>query len=433
MNARSVNARFLHVADCHLGYRQYNNTERYNDFARALRSVIRIAIAEKVDFVILAGDLFEKRAIDALTLNQATVILELLKAANIPCIAVEGNHEKAYFHDHIGWMRFLAERDLLILLEPFKQGELALTPFAKRNGAYIDIRPGLRVYGLPYSGSATVKAVEAYAAALVDLPQEEIDYTIFVAHAGVEGVVDDQGGLSHRQWSVLKPYVDYLALGHIHKPYEFDGWIYNPGSPETCSMTEVAWPERGYYLVDVDTAHEHTAEAPKHTATLHANPRRTFHRLSMKVDHYTEPDELYDHCRTFLARKVRDLSSSVNKKERPVVELALTGVLPFDRRALDITYLEEQVQESFNPLHAQVRNLTRTSDFAIETEESLSRSELERQVLTSLLERDARFRDESANWTNLILSLKELALGGSAPEAILTELAGHTSASSESE
>ena len=51
-----MKARFLHFADCHIGYRQYNNRERFNDFGRAFISVIDVAVAEKVDFVILAGD-----------------------------------------------------------------------------------------------------------------------------------------------------------------------------------------------------------------------------------------------------------------------------------------------------------------------------------------------------------------------------------------
>ena len=87
--------KFLHFGDCHLGYRQYDHPDRANDFYRALRHVIDAALAEQVDFVILAGDLFHKRAIDALTLNQAVTQLERLQQAGIPCIAVEGNHELA--------------------------------------------------------------------------------------------------------------------------------------------------------------------------------------------------------------------------------------------------------------------------------------------------------------------------------------------------
>jgi exonuclease SbcD len=146
-----VRARFLHLADCHLGYRQYGRNERFNDFSKAFYAVMDVAVAEKVDFVVLAGDLFQKRSIDALTLSHAMRGLEKLQRAGIPCLAVEGNHELAYFNESIGWMRFLAERELLVLLDTtFDEGKPLLEPYTKRNGAYIDVKPGLRrrVYNL---------------------------------------------------------------------------------------------------------------------------------------------------------------------------------------------------------------------------------------------------------------------------------------------
>ena len=389
-----MKARFLHFADCHLGYRQYNNAERYDDFARAFLSIIDVAIEQQVDFVVLAGDLFEKRSIEALTLNQAMVGLERLKAANIPCLAVEGNHELAYHEETIGWMQFLADRRLLLLLHPtFAVGEAQLTPFANRKGSYLEPMPGLRIHGLRYTGASTAAAVESYARALEALPKDSIQYTIFVAHAGVEGVMLEQaGGLSHRQWAVLRPHVDYLALGHIHKPFDFDHWIYNPGSPETCSLFEATWPQRGYYLVEVDTDRPRADDEPKHSATLHADPRREIQRLSIKTDLLTSPAELLAYSKEYLQRKARD--AGVHKlaaDKRPVVELQLTGVLPFDRSTLDLEAVEALVRETFDPLVALVKNMTRSSDFAVDFAEGVNRPELERRVLSDLIQRDTRF------------------------------------------
>ncbi len=76
--------RFLHMADCHLGYRQYNLRERFNDFGQAFLNVIDTAIAEKVDFVLLAGDLFQKRAIDAAATLQAAEIRVRLPPKQAP-------------------------------------------------------------------------------------------------------------------------------------------------------------------------------------------------------------------------------------------------------------------------------------------------------------------------------------------------------------
>jgi DNA repair protein SbcD/Mre11 len=421
-----MRAQFLHVSDVHLGYQQYGEKERFNDFARALRMVVQEAIDAGVDFVVLAGDLFHKRAIDALTLNQATVILEHLKSAGIPCIAVEGNHEQAYYRERIGWMEFLAERDLLYLLNPtgFLDGRPELTPYSARRGAYFDPVPGLRVYGLRYMGASTAKAIEGYAETLAQQPHSGIEYTILVTHAGIENVLPGHaGGLSHRQLAPLRPHIDYLALGHIHKPFSFDDWIFNPGSPETCSMEEVAWQERGYYLVQVDTDRDTGDGEPKHIATLQANQRRPFHRLQVKVDLLGSPQALHSHCREFIERKARDLlPAHVTKELRPVVELRLAGTLTFDRSALDLTALQQMVIAAFQPLHCQIKNATRPTEFAIQVDTHQNRSELERQIVTELLERDARFREHGDAWAALTLTLKQLALTGSSPDSLLQEL-----------
>ena len=418
----AAKARFLHFADCHLGYRQYDSKERYNDFARAFLSVIDAAIAEQVDFVILAGDLFEKRSVEALTLNQALIGLDRLRSAGIPCLAVEGNHERAYYADAIGWMEFLAARELLILLNAdFEAGAPQLAPYARRAGAYCEPVPGVRVYGLRYSGASTARAVELYAEALAQQPVDEVAYTVFIAHAGVEGVLADQsGGLSYRQWAVLRPQVDYLALGHVHKPFQMEDWIFNPGSLETCSTAETEWPERGYYLVDVDT----TGGESRHQVRLFANPRRPFERLQIKADLHASPQALLEHCRTLFQRRARDLGwSRASDKQRPVVELLLTGNLPFDRAALDMAQLEALAHESFDPLVVLVKNLTQAMNFGIESGEGMTRRELELNIVTGLLDQDARFSRQSAAWARLALALKQQALGDVAPEIILADLA----------
>jgi len=419
-----VRARFLHLADCHLGYRQYGHKDRFNDFSKAFYAVMETAVAEKVDFVVLAGDLFQKRSIDALTLSHAMRGLERLQRAGIPCLAVEGNHELAYYNESIGWMRFLAERDLIILLDtPFENGKPDLQPYTRRYGAYIDIKPGLRVYGLRYYGSSTASAVEAIGAALDESDKIGVEYAIFIAHTGIEGVLaGEAGGLTHRELAPLRPHVDYLALGHVHKPFDFDGWIYNPGSPETCSMTEAAWPERGYYLVDVDTTKPRAENEPAHSASLCANPRRDFVRLFFRVDQYTSPDALYTACRDYVEREASDRSARRHNASAPVVELRLFGVLAFDRAGLELDRYEALITESFSPLLAFVKNATQPTEFAVAADAQLNRQELEQQIIADLFGRDARFAAQREGWTRLALSLKQLALTGASPEAILDEL-----------
>lgn len=425
-----MRCRFLHFGDVHLGFQQYGSKERFNDFTRAYMDVIRRAIDARVDFVIMAGDLFQKRTIDALTLRSAMAGLERLAQAGIPCIGVEGNHELAYYREAMGWMQFLAQRELITLLNvPFDQGQAQLTPYEiRQGGAYCEPLPGVRVYGLRYQGSATAAAIKSVGEALAQQPRDGIDYTIFVAHAGMENVLPGHtAGLSHAQVAPLRPHVDYLALGHVHKPYAFDNWIYNPGSPESCSMEEVAWADRGYYLVDVDTARR-TPEVPAHLPVLQANRRRPFHRLLFKVDLCESPEMLLAQCADYIRRQARDLNASPDlpREEQPVVELRLSGVLPFDRTALVTAPLEELIHELFGPLLCQIKNQTTPAAFSVVADANLNRRELEAQIIGDLLSRDARFRENQAEWTRLLLEIKRLALTNASPESIVDTLARMT-------
>jgi hypothetical protein len=197
-------------------------------------------------------------------------------------------------------------------------------------------------------------------------------------------------------------------------------------------VTEADWSDRGYYLVNVDTAVDfegddaaQNADPVRHRATLHANKRRVFCRLAFKVDHVDSPVDLETQVGAYLLRKARDLRvERLSDNDRPVVELQLTGVLPFDRSALNLELIETLIQEAFAPLHIIVKNHTRAAEFAVEAEDGLSRAQLERHVLTELLTRDQRFAERSKQWARLAVRLKELAITGASSDAILEELNG---------
>jgi hypothetical protein len=90
--------------------------------------------------------------------------------------------------------------------------------------------------------------------------------------------------------------------------------------------------------------------------------------------------------------------------------------------------LEQLVQDAFDPLLPLVKNHTQSTDRAVEVGEAVSRAELERQVINSLLQRDSRFREKSEAWSALALQLKALSMNDASPEAIVDELAAHMEA-----
>jgi len=408
--------RFLHAADIHLGYQQYGSAERYNDFARAFGHLVDDALARRVDYLLLAGDLFHQRTIDPGTLLQATYHLQRLRDAGIPVIAVEGNHERPHYLEKLSWLDYLAETGLLIVLTPaYHGGAMALERWTEqtRVGAYVDLADGVRVIGAKYYGAATGRVLQDLQRALPDLPGEKPAYTVLMLHAGLEGILDHYSAtVSRAQLEVLRPHADYLALGHIHKPFIQDDWIYNPGSIETVSMTEVEWGDRGYFVVDVDSS------AGRHRVTRVRSRRRAFERHFLPVDRYDTPEELLRGLEGLLADKAPpEVAAS-----EPVVELQLFGVLGFDRAELDLARLEAMTREAFHAIVCRVRDATERSAFDIRLSDGMSRAELERHVLEELIERDVRRLHDSAAWAGLTIRLKQLALSGRPPEEILDEL-----------
>jgi len=404
--------RFIHASDIHLGYQQYNRRERFDDFSRVFLHIVEQAIEQQVDFVLLAGDLFEKRTVDPLAMRVAIEGFSQLREAGIPVIAVEGNHEKAYYRDQYSWVDFLDALGYLYLLNPRIEDErVILEPHSDSGGAYVDLPGGVRVYGIKYYGAATGKVFGLCADALTEMDHSNVEFAILMSHAGLEGQHPRySGALTHNDLAPLRERINYLALGHIHKPYTVDGWIYNPGSPETWNMEEVAWPERGYYLVELQPGDD-----PDHQAELVIPPRRPFHRLRLETDTLTEPNIVYDAVRRLIKRE----DKHIIRDPAPVIELTLGGMLPFNRFDLDLDFIKGLLDEAWSPLEARVHNRTTPAEFEIAVDVEASRPELERTIICELLERDARFRKAAEDWTRVALDVKQTVLEGSAPDAVI--------------
>ncbi|AUX10248.1 DNA repair protein SbcD/Mre11 [Halalkaliarchaeum desulfuricum] len=85
--------RVIHTGDTHVGYEQYHSPERRRDFLEAFEQVVDDATEEDVDAVVHAGDLFHDRRPSLPDLLGTLELLRRLDAAEIPFLAVVGNHE----------------------------------------------------------------------------------------------------------------------------------------------------------------------------------------------------------------------------------------------------------------------------------------------------------------------------------------------------
>ncbi|HVF58077.1 MAG TPA: exonuclease SbcCD subunit D [Pyrinomonadaceae bacterium] len=409
--------KFLHISDVHLGCRRYNLEERTKDFFRSWYDVINNhALPNEIDFMLIAGDFFDRRNIDPQTMNHAMAGLQQLKDAGIPVVAIEGNHDRRDAVTPYSWMRSLSQAGMLKLLEPVSNDESPITmvPWSEedRAGSYIDIK-GARIYGSHWYGTTANVAMSILSDAIRRAREEGL-FNILLLHTDVEGQLTRPiPALSIEKLKELRALVDYVALGHTHKRFEVEGWAFNPGSLEACTIDEYR-EERGAYLVEVDDDHGIRAT---HTRDYFQRP---FQRLWFDVS--GAPDAEAVHAAVLekvrLEARRHDAAADV---PAPIIEISLRGHLGFKNSLLDLGKIREEARELTNALHVMVRNQSVPVEYAVAAglDADTSRAERERRIVEDLIVRDNRFRERARDMAELVLEAKRRALGDDSAADIL--------------
>ena len=407
--------KFLHVSDIHLGFDRYDSKQRTLDFFYALKDVFeRYAVGEQVDFVIIGGDLFEHRSIKPAVLNHAQICLQVLQDADIPVLAIEGNHDNAPYGTKSSWLRYLSDWGLLNLLEPgdINSGEAFYSPWdeAERRGGYIDLSCGVRVLGSSWYGAAAPRAIEQIAEAMGELPAAP-GPSILLFHHGLEGqIARYSGALRYRELLPLKKAgVDYLALGHIHKSYVEDDWIFNPGSIEANNVEESQF-ERGAFLVEID-------EKGKIAAELKTDYyQRPIVRLQQKVRTGDLMEVVEEAAIALIEKNIE--SKTIVPEQQPVVELRMAGTVGFDRLDLDTNKLQKQLKEISNALIFLLRYDVDEADYDSHISEEASRLEVEQEVFTDLLCANNVYKKRAAQLAHGLIDLKDRQMEGESEESL---------------
>ena len=219
--------RVIHTGDTHIGYQQYNSPERRRDFLSAFREVAADAIDDDVDAVIHAGDLFHDRRPGLVDLQGTIEVLRTLADADIPVLAVVGNHETKR---DAQWLDLFEDLGLATRLghEPEVVGDVAF-------------------YGLDFVPRSRRDELEY---AFAEPP--ETAHTALVSHGLFEP-------FAHADWdtaTVLSESAvefDALLLGDNHAADTAevaDTWVTYCGSTERTSASER--DARGYNIVEFD-------------------------------------------------------------------------------------------------------------------------------------------------------------------------------------
>ncbi|HEV7842962.1 MAG TPA: exonuclease SbcCD subunit D [Pyrinomonadaceae bacterium] len=409
--------KFLHIADIHLGCRRYNLEERTKDFFRAWADVIhKHAIPNRVDFVLICGDFFDRRNVDPQAMNHAMVGLMALKEAGIPVVAIEGNHDQRDTLTEFSWMRSLSQWEYLILLEPTSDGDSPINMTAwnedDRTGSFIDIA-GARIFGSHWYGASANTAIPLLADAMRSA-RDEGRFNILMLHTDVEGQLKRPiPALTIAKLNELKNLTHYVALGHTHKRFDIDNWAFNPGSLEPTAIDEYR-EERGLYLVEID--HEQNIKAEHITDYT----QRPFQRISFDVSGCVDPEAVYNGLMETVEREARKYDED-SEKPAPIIEVTLRGQLGFKNSLLELRRMRDEIEQRTNALHVMMRNQSVPVEYAVAAglDAQAPRQERERRIIEDLIARDARFRERAQDMAELVIESKRLALSQEAPDKIL--------------
>ncbi|RCU48477.1 metallophosphoesterase [Haloplanus salinus] len=372
-----------HLADIHLGHRQYGLKQREDDMANSFVATLKLILKQDPDAILLPGDLFHSRDLRPKILEDAEKGLELVPD-DVPVLVSRGNHDENLTPRDVTWLNYLHRREHIVLLEADLDStpETAdFTPYGDRTdkaGFYdIETESGtIRVFGLQWRGAQTDTALEKIADGIESNNEEygEPDYTILLSHFGIEDEVPSLGGnITHTELREVRDVVDYLALGHIHKRYDSAGWIYNPGSPEAHSTREARddW-NHGYYSIELTPAGD-TYDGPgafKHSVEHHQARRRPyFSPPAFDVTPYDSFGELRDAFHDHIDEQNDSLDAELREEEftkggelrQPMVDLQFEGTLQFDRGDLAIEELAEWTEEAYDALYVQTNTSRITS------------------------------------------------------------------------
>ncbi len=271
--------KILHFADAHIDIATYGRRDpesglplRVMDFLRSLDEIIDAAINENVDMVIFAGDAYKDRSPAPTYQREWGKRIVRLSQAKIPTLLLVGNHDlspalgRAHAlsefstlqvpHVHVlDRPRFLTPDDL----EGLPVQVLAL-PWISRSGmmAHLDMRgqSPAEIYE-----ALELRLSEQVAYWLDEMADPELP-TILTAHASVQGAkyggertVMLGGDLVLPGSLVRDPRLDYVALGHIHKPQNLNEGqhppVIYPGSIERVDFGE-AGDDKFYIIANIE-------------------------------------------------------------------------------------------------------------------------------------------------------------------------------------
>ena len=227
--------RFAHIADIHLGGWKQQELRDIN--LESFRMAINRCIKEKVEFVLIAGDIFDNPYPSIDILKETFAIFKNLKKAKIPCFIIGGSHD--YSVSGKTFLDVLEKAGFCKNVEDYEEREdqLILNP---------TLHEGIAIYGYPGRKSG-LEVKDLRKIKLNDAPGM---FKIFMLHTTLDKAVGTLP-IDSIETNNL-PSADYYALGHLHIDFQYENFVY-PGPVFPNSFSELQDLNHGsFYIVDTE-------------------------------------------------------------------------------------------------------------------------------------------------------------------------------------
>ena len=287
--------KILHLGDLHLGKR-VNEISMIEDQKFILDQIVTLVKEEKIDVILLCGDIYDKAIPTIEAIHLLDEFLEELSDLKVKVLMISGNHDSA---ERLSFGAKLFESSDIYISQVY-DGEMKRIVLEDQYGP-------ISVYLLPFLKPAAVRHalqrddINTYEEGVMAALQEcEIDRTqrnVLVAHQFVTGAdrSDSEetwvGGLDNVSAEVFKNF-DYVALGHIHRPQKMGReTLRYSGTPLKYSFSE-ADHKKSVTIVEL------LEKGNVRVSTVPLIPRRDMRKLRgtyMDVtakDHYTAENKM---------------------------------------------------------------------------------------------------------------------------------------------
>ena len=237
--------KFAHMADCHIG--SWRDPKLKDVSTEAFIKAVDKCIEEKVDFILIAGDLFNTSLPRLDNLKAVVTVFKNLKDRNIPVYIVPGSHD--FSPSGRTMLDVLEEAGLFINVV---KGEIVENKL-KLNFT-LDKKTGAKITGLLGKRGSLEKSY--YESLHTENLENEGGYKIFIFHSGIDELKPkEMQNIISQPLSLLPKNFDYYAGGHVHivndAKIEGYGTIAYPGPLFPNSFSELEKLERGgFYIVE---------------------------------------------------------------------------------------------------------------------------------------------------------------------------------------